>query len=63
MTATPPETRPLRGLGSVLGIVISAVALAGVVWWALRQDPPQLPDTAGELAALAGASAPSARAC
>jgi glycosyltransferase 2 family protein len=57
MTATSPDARPLRGLGSVLGIVISIVALAGVVWWALRQDPPQLPHTAGELAALAGAIA------
>ena len=57
MTATPSETRPLRGLGSVLGIVISVVALAAVVWWALQQDPPQLPHTAGEIAALAGAIA------
>ena len=57
MTATPPETRPLRGLGSALGIVISVVALAGVVWWALRQEPPELPHTAGEIAALLGAIA------
>jgi glycosyltransferase 2 family protein len=57
MTATPPETRPLRGLGSVLGIAISAIALAGVIWWALRQDPPQLPHTAGEIGALVAAIA------
>ena len=57
MTATPPDARPLRGLGSVLGIVISIVALAGVVWWALRQEPPQLPHTAGQVAALIGAIA------
>ena len=43
MTARLPDARPLRGLGSVLGIVISVVALAAVVWWALRQEPPQLP--------------------
>ena len=43
MTAASPDARPLRGLGSVLGIVISVVALAAVVWWALRQAPPQLP--------------------
>ncbi len=55
MTATSPDARPLRGLGSALGIVISIVALAAVVWWALQQDAPQLPHTAGELAALAGA--------
>ena len=52
MTATPPETRPLRGLGSALGIVISVVCLAAVVWWALQQDPPQLPHTPREIGAL-----------
>jgi uncharacterized membrane protein YbhN (UPF0104 family) len=57
MTATPPEGRPLRGLGSALGIVISVVALAAVIWWALRQEPPQLPHTASELSALVGAIA------
>jgi uncharacterized protein (TIRG00374 family) len=55
MSTTPPETRPLRGLGSVVGIVISAVALAAVVWWALQQDPPQLPHTPAEVGALIGA--------
>jgi uncharacterized membrane protein YbhN (UPF0104 family) len=70
MTTTPPsaasplEPLPpeggggrLRGVGSVLGIVISVVALAGVVWWALRQDPPRLPHGAGQLGALVGAIA------
>ena len=57
MTAPTPETRPLRGLGSMLGIVISVIALAAVVWWALRQEPPQLPDTPGEVAWLIGAIA------
>ena len=52
MTATPPETRPLRVLGSALGIVISVVCLAAVVWWALQQSPPQLPHTPREIAAL-----------
>ena len=32
----------------LLGIVISAVCLAAVVWWALRQDPPEFPHTAAE---------------
>ena len=61
-TPTPtPEPPPpegggrLRGLGSVLGIVISIVALAGVVWWALRQEPPRLPHGAGQIGALVGA--------
>ena len=49
----PPEGGGrLRGLGSVVGIVISVLALAGVVWWALRQDAPRLPHTAGQIGAL-----------
>jgi glycosyltransferase 2 family protein len=53
----PPEARSLRGLGSAVGIVISAVCLAAVVWWALRQQPPELPHTAAELGALVSAIA------
>jgi glycosyltransferase 2 family protein len=56
-TPTPEGGRRLRGVGSVLGIVISVVALAGVVWWALRQDAPRLPHGAGQIGALAGAVA------
>jgi uncharacterized membrane protein YbhN (UPF0104 family) len=52
MSAPPPETRPLRGLGSALGVVISVVCLAAVVWWAAHQDPPHLPHTPRELGAL-----------
>jgi uncharacterized membrane protein YbhN (UPF0104 family) len=50
---------PGRGFSrlSILGLVISAVALAGVVWWALHQEPPQFPDSASEWGALAGAIA------
>src|SRR3954469_3702526 len=64
--ATPPEPPPsglgpsrgrLRGAGSLLGLVISAVALAAVVWWALRQGTPQLPHTPGQIAALVAAIA------
>jgi uncharacterized membrane protein YbhN (UPF0104 family) len=44
-------------VGSVLGIVISVVALAGVVWWALRQDAPRLPHGAGQIGALLAAIA------
>jgi glycosyltransferase 2 family protein len=72
MTTTPPSATPtstpaptpeperggrLRDVGSVLGIVISVVALAGVVWWALRQDAPRLPHGAGQIGALIGAIA------
>jgi uncharacterized membrane protein YbhN (UPF0104 family) len=70
MTTTPPSATPtstqtpppegggrLRGVGSVLGIAISVVALAGVVWWALRQEPPRLPHGADQIGALIGAIA------
>jgi len=53
----PPE--PRRGLSrlSLAGIAISALAVAGVVWWALGQEPPQFPDSAREWGALTGAIA------
>jgi uncharacterized membrane protein YbhN (UPF0104 family) len=53
----PPEAR--RGLSrlSLAGIAISVVAVAGVVWWALGQEPPQFPDAAGEWGAFCGAIA------
>lgn len=40
-----------------LGTLISLVAVAGVVYWALQQEPPELPDESGEYAALLGAVA------
>jgi len=40
---------------SLLGLLVSALALGGVVYWALGQEPPRLPSTSGQLAALAGA--------
>jgi glycosyltransferase 2 family protein len=36
---------------------VSLLAVAGVVWWASRQDPPELPSSGSELAALLGAIA------
>ena len=48
---------PRRG-GSrlpLIGLAVSAVAVAGVVYWALHQPPPQFPDTAREWGALAAA--------
>jgi uncharacterized membrane protein YbhN (UPF0104 family) len=36
---------------------VSVLALAAVVWWAAGQQPPRLPHTRGELAALAAAIA------
>jgi uncharacterized membrane protein YbhN (UPF0104 family) len=61
--ATPLEPPPpegggrLRGVGSVVGIVISVVALAAVVWWASKQDAPRLPHGAGQIGALIAAIA------
>jgi uncharacterized membrane protein YbhN (UPF0104 family) len=55
-----PDPSPARLGGSRLswlGLAISLLALAGVVWWALRQPAPQLPDSPAELAALLGAIA------
>ena len=53
-----PAGAPKAGSrASVAGLLVSAVAVAGVVWWALRQEPPQLPSTSGELLALGGAIA------
>jgi glycosyltransferase 2 family protein len=42
---------------SWLGLAVSLLAVAGVVWWASRQDPPDLPSSGSELAALIGAIA------
>lgn len=38
---------------SLLGVAISVVAVGGVGWGALGQEPPQFPDSAGEWGALA----------
>ncbi len=41
----------------ILGAVVSVLSLAGVVWWALGQEAPSLPDTGERWAALVGAIA------
>jgi glycosyltransferase 2 family protein len=51
----PPAPRRVGSRLSWLGVAISLVALAGVVWWASRQDAPQLPSSGSELAALVAA--------
>jgi uncharacterized membrane protein YbhN (UPF0104 family) len=60
--APPPEPVPVRAeparrprLLAWLGVVVSLLAVAAVVWWASRQKAPPLPHTAGQLAELAGA--------
>ncbi|MDX6678878.1 MAG: glycosyltransferase 2 family protein [Solirubrobacteraceae bacterium] len=42
---------------TVLGAAVSVAALAGVIWWALHQDAPTLPDSPSRLALLAAAIA------
>ena len=39
----------------MLGILVSIVSLAAVVWWASKQEAPTLPDTPTEILALIGA--------
>jgi uncharacterized membrane protein YbhN (UPF0104 family) len=55
----PPPAAPRRRRSplSLLGIVVSIVSLAAVVWWAAHQEAPTLPHTVGEIAALIGAIA------
>lgn len=53
----PPAGSRAGSRASALGLAVSVVAVAGVVWWALRQEPPQLPSTPGQLGALLGAIA------
>jgi glycosyltransferase 2 family protein len=56
--AAPPARRSRAGSrASALGIVVSLVAVAGVVYWALQQDPPKLPSTPGQIGAVVGAIA------
>jgi hypothetical protein len=42
---------------AILGALVSVLSLAGVVWWALGQEAPSLPDTGARWAALVGAVA------
>jgi uncharacterized membrane protein YbhN (UPF0104 family) len=52
-----PESRRRRSLLPILGVLVSIVALAGVVWWATKQEAPTFPSTPGQLTALLGAIA------
>ncbi|MEX2195969.1 MAG: lysylphosphatidylglycerol synthase transmembrane domain-containing protein [Thermoleophilaceae bacterium] len=47
----PASARSLRAVG----LAVSLVSVAAVVWWALNQDAPRLPDERGELLALLAA--------
>jgi uncharacterized membrane protein YbhN (UPF0104 family) len=56
-TSAGSRPRRRRSLLSLLGLAVSVVSLAAVVWWASKQQAPQLPHTATEIAALLGAIA------
>ena len=53
--AAPPRRR--RSPLSLLGALVSVVALAAVVWWASKQQAPRLPHTPHQILALIGAIA------
>ena len=58
-SSPPPPAERRRG-GSRLqwvGLAVSLLSVAGVVWWATKQQAPQLPSTGPEIAALVGAIA------
>jgi uncharacterized membrane protein YbhN (UPF0104 family) len=58
--SSPPPPAPRRRGGSRLqwvGLAVSLLSVAGVVWWATKQQAPKLPSTGPELAALVGAIA------
>jgi glycosyltransferase 2 family protein len=60
MTAVPRATPRAKGSPrpsrvGLAGALVSLVALAAVIWWAVRQPAPELPSSAGALLALAGA--------
>jgi uncharacterized membrane protein YbhN (UPF0104 family) len=49
----PPAPPRRFSRATWLGLAVSAIALAGVVWWALHQEPPKFPDTPTEWLDLA----------
>jgi glycosyltransferase 2 family protein len=54
-----PREEPRRGGSrlSWLGLAVSLLCVAGVVWWAVHQPKPDLPSTRSEILALLGAIA------
>jgi uncharacterized membrane protein YbhN (UPF0104 family) len=60
LTAAPvpaPPSRRRRSPLTLLGALVSVVALGAVVWWASKQQAPRLPHTGGQILALIGAIA------
>ena len=51
--STAPARAPTRRAAGLAGLAVSILFLAAIVWWASRQDPPELPTSGRDLAALA----------
>jgi uncharacterized membrane protein YbhN (UPF0104 family) len=56
-TVRTVPSRAVRSRVSLIGLVVSVICVGGVVWWASKQETPDLPSTAGQLAWLVGAIA------
>src|SRR5689334_1902117 len=56
-SAPPPPGSGRPRLLAWLGLAVSLLAVAAVVWWASKQKAPPLPHTPRELLELAGAIA------
>jgi uncharacterized membrane protein YbhN (UPF0104 family) len=51
----PDPGRRRNSAASWVGVAVSVLAVAGVVYWASKQSAPRLPQTAGEWSAVVGA--------
>jgi uncharacterized membrane protein YbhN (UPF0104 family) len=47
----------MRNRATLLGALVSVLCLAGLIWWASRQEAPDLPDSGAELLAMVAAVA------
>jgi glycosyltransferase 2 family protein len=47
-----PEERRRRHVRDAIGLVVSAVSIAAVAWWASKQQRPTFPESAGDFALL-----------
>ena len=55
MSSADVPPRAGRRLAGYAGILISIASLVAIVWWASRQEPPEFPTSAEDLAALGAA--------
>ena len=49
------DPRRRRSTATWVGVAVSLIAVAGVIWWALHQEAPRLPQDGGEWLAALGA--------